>query len=145
MEKLGLESPIAYLFESCFGYILLSMKEIDLHAAKKVHFIGIGGIGVSAVARMMLLEGKRVTGSDTTLSHITDELVKLGAKIKKGQGIELVPSDSDLIIYTIAVTQNDPDLLEKIAERGILAITYPQALRLISKEKFTIAVSGTHG
>ena len=57
------------------------MKGLNLSKIKKAHFVGIGGIGVSAIARMMLAEGKIVSGSDSSNSLITKELEKLGAKI----------------------------------------------------------------
>ena len=69
------------------------MQNFDLTKIKKVFFIGIGGIGISAIARMMLQEGKEVFGSDMSQSGITDELQKLGAKITLGQGMELIPKD----------------------------------------------------
>ncbi|MEK9183715.1 MAG: Mur ligase domain-containing protein, partial [Patescibacteria group bacterium] len=73
-----------------------------LRKAKKVHFIGIGGIGVSAIARMMLQEGKKVSGSDTSPSAITDELKKLRAKIFLGHKAKHVRNNADLVIYTPA-------------------------------------------
>ena len=115
-----------------------------LEQAKKVHFIGIGGIGISAIARMFMLEGKSVTGSDGSNTDIVQALVKAGAKIEIGQKAENVPYDADLVIYTIAITEENPELRE-VRKRNIKAITYPQALHEISKNKFTIAVSGTHG
>ena len=113
---------------------------IDLHNVQKVHFIGIGGIGVSAIARMFLVDGKEVSGSDRTKSVVTDELEKLGATIFEGHGKENVPADVDLVVYTIAISDDNP-------ERGVCEneLTYPEVLGLISKNKFTIAVSGTHG
>ena len=57
---------------------------IDFDSIKRAHFIGIGGIGISAIARMMLLGGKKVSGSDVARSIITDELEKLGAHIVIG-------------------------------------------------------------
>lgn len=113
---------------------------IELHTIKKIHFIGIGGIGVSAIARMFLLEGKEVSGSDRSKSVITDELEKLGATIYEGHAKGNVPEDCDLVVYTIAVGDDNP-------ERGVCdnELTYPEVLGLISKDKFTIAVSGTHG
>jgi len=113
---------------------------IELQTIKKIHFIGIGGIGVSAIARMFLLEGKEVSGSDRSKSVITDELEKLGATIYEGHAKSNVPEDCDLVVYTIAVGDDNP-------ERGVCKneLTYPEVLGLISKDKFTIAVSGTHG
>lgn len=120
------------------------MEKVDLNTARRVHFIGIGGIGVSAIARMMLLEGKEVSGSDQSESLVTEELSKLGAKIFIGQKAENVTSGTDLIIYTIAVPHDNP---ERVAGEhlNIPAITYPEALGQISQTKKTIAVAGTHG
>lgn len=113
--------------------------------AKKIHFIGVGGIGLSAIARMMLLEGRSVSGSDRVTSEVTHELEKHGARIVTGsQKAENIPEKTDLVIYTVAIPEDNPELVE--AKRcGIPMMTYPTALGFISKEKFTIAVSGTHG
>lgn len=111
---------------------------------KKIHFIGIGGIGVSALARMMLTGGKRVSGSDATLSEITAGLVKLGATIHEGHDIAHVPHDCDVVVYSPAVRGNNPELLSA-RERGIPTYSYPEMLGRVSERKKTIAVSGTHG
>jgi len=117
---------------------------LKLRGAKKVHFIGIGGIGVSAIARMLLLEGKEVSGSDQSASLVTEELAKLGAKIFIGQKAENVAPDTDLIIYTIAIPHDNPERV--VGEHlNIPAVTYPEALGQISKSKTTVAVAGTHG
>lgn len=116
----------------------------EFSEAKKVHFIGIGGIGISAIARMMMLEGKEVSGSDRDESEVTRELAKLGAKVAIGQKAENIAPGTDLVIYTIAIPDDDPELA-RARELGIRCVTYPQALGLITKEKFTIAVSGAHG
>ena len=119
--------------------------EINLKKIKKVYFVGIGGIGISAIARMMIEEGKDVRGSDMSASNVTEALEKAGAKINIGQKYELIPKDSELVIYTIAIEHYDEELLNKIKTSGIPSITYPKSLDLISKDKYTIAVSGTHG
>ena len=109
----------------------------------KVHFIGIGGIGVSAIARMMLQEGKEVSGSDVARSEITDALAKLGAKIKIGHAAKNARG-ADLAVYTPAAPKNNPELLE--ARRLKIPIfSYPEMLGIISRDKYTIAVSGAHG
>ncbi|MFH1780745.1 MAG: Mur ligase family protein [Candidatus Nealsonbacteria bacterium] len=100
----------------------------------KVHFIGIGGIGVSALARYYLVKGHIVSGSDLASSEITESLKKDGAKISIGKNI--IPKDVDLIIYSPAV---------KIEKTEITTLSYPEALGQLTKEYFTIAVSGTHG
>jgi len=121
------------------------MKKSLLSEAQKIFFIGIGGIGVSAVARMMFLEDKKVSGSDITQSEITDELQKLGVKIHIGQSADLVPKETDLVIYSPAISVYDPEIVKTLQKRKINAITYPEALHEISKDKYTIAISGTHG
>jgi len=118
---------------------------IDLQKIKKVFFVGIGGIGISAIARMMLLKGKEVTGSDISESGITSELKKLGADIKLGQGIELVPKDTNLIVFSIAIKKYDPEFFKKLQSLGIQILSYPEMLGVVTKDKYTIAVSGTHG
>jgi UDP-N-acetylmuramate--alanine ligase len=112
--------------------------------AKHIHFIGIGGIGISAIARMALLLGKKVTGSDASFSEVTDELVKLGATVHLGHDASHLPDEADLVVYTIAVNADNPELV-KARERGVETKTYPEMLTLISALKETIAVSGTHG
>ncbi|MBI3632704.1 MAG: UDP-N-acetylmuramate--L-alanine ligase [Candidatus Vogelbacteria bacterium] len=117
---------------------------IDFKKVQSAYFVGIGGIGISAIARMMLLEGKKVVGSDRSRSLITDELEKVGAKIFVGHNEDNIPKDCDLVIYTIAIPKENPELIGA-QSRGIPLLSYPEALGIISKDKFTIAISGTHG
>lgn len=116
---------------------------MDLKKYNNVHFIGIGGIGVSAIARMMILEGKKISGSDVKESEITEELALSGATIFVGHEKENI-GDVDLVVYTVAVNNNNPELVSA-KERGITCLSYPEVLGLISKNKKTIAISGTHG
>jgi UDP-N-acetylmuramate--alanine ligase len=120
------------------------MKKSLFGTVKNVHFIGIGGIGISAIAKMFLLEGKKVSGSDTSDSEIIAELFKAGAKISIGHDAKNLPKETDFVIYTIAITEENPEFIEA-KKRGLQMITYPQALHEISKDKYTIAISGTHG
>ena len=122
-----------------------TLMELDLTTVKKVFFVGIGGIGISAIARMMLQEGKEVHGSDMAASEITDELVHEGAHISIGQKFDLIPSDVDLIVYTIAIKHYDPALMEEIFASGVAVKSYPEMLHIVTKGKNTVAVSGTHG
>lgn len=109
-----------------------------------IYFIGIGGIGISAIARMYLGEGKKVGGSDREPSLVTDELAKLGAQIVFGQKAENIPADCELVIYTNAIGEDNPELVEA-KKLGLKIMSYPEALGKISAEKFTIAISGMHG
>lgn len=120
------------------------MNDISLKNIKKVHFIGIGGIGMSALARMMLHEGKQVSGSDRDESPITQKLAEEGAIISIGQRFENVPEDADAVVYTVAIPDDNPEIV-RARELGLALATYPEMLGVISRDKYTIAVSGTHG
>ncbi len=99
---------------------------------------------MSALARMFLGEGKQVSGSDRASSFVTEELEKLGVKIFYQQVAENIAPDIDLVVYTIAIPDDNPELVTAHT-KGITCLTYPQALGLISAEKYTIAIAGTHG
>lgn len=117
---------------------------MDLQQFKNIHFIGIGGIGISALARMFLLAGKTVSGSDRNLNEPASELSKHGAKIFIGHQADNLPGACDLVIYTIAVGEDNPERQEA-RRRGLPLFSYPEALGWLSANKRTIAISGTHG
>lgn len=129
------------------------MSEIDFSKIESVHFIGIGGIGTSAIARMFLLEGKKVSGSDIADSEILGELQRLGADISIGQfpkglafGTKAKPlGNAELVIYSAAIQVADPKLFKQIKALNIPSLSYAEALGEISRGKKTIAISGTHG
>ncbi len=110
----------------------------------KIHFIGIGGIGVSALAQYYLSKGSKVSGSDLTSSEITDFLKDKGAEIFIGPHFGKNLSDSDLVVYSPAVNSDNPEF-KKAKKLKIKIQSYPKALGDLTKEYFTIAVSGTHG
>jgi len=117
---------------------------MKLRDYKHVHCIGIGGIGLSAIARYCHAQGAMVAGSDGGASRITEDLEKEGVKVYIGHDASHVSLETDLVIYTIAVNENNTEL--RIArENGIVCMTYPEALGMLTKEYTTIAVSGTHG
>lgn len=109
-----------------------------------LHFIGIGGAGMSALATMMLSKGKRVSGSDIQMTSLTQELERLGARIAYRHAAENVSTDADCVIYTLAVDATNPELAEA-KKRGVPLFTYAQFLGAVSAGFKTIAVSGTHG
>ncbi|MFA6145829.1 MAG: UDP-N-acetylmuramate--L-alanine ligase [Patescibacteria group bacterium] len=117
---------------------------MTLPKIKKIHFIGLGGIGVSALAKMMIQQGKKVSGSDLNSSEIIKKLEKIGVKFYQGHKAENLSSDTDLVIYSPAVEKNNPERI-KAKKLSIPQLSYPEFLGELSKEKFTIAVSGTHG
>ncbi len=116
----------------------------ELNKHKKIFFIGIGGIGVSALAKLLKSQGKKVSGSDKYSSEITDELRKRGIRVYIGHREKNIDSDTDLVIYSAAVGPEIPEM-KKAAELKIKQLSYPEALGLITENKDTIAVSGTHG
>ena len=107
---------------------------------KKIHFVGAGGIGVSALAKWAILEGVGVSGSDAAEAEIVRELQKMGAKISIGHRKGNVPKDAELIIYSDAVPKNNPERKNKLPQKS-----YFEALGEITKQKKTIAISGTNG
>lgn len=117
---------------------------MNFSQVKSAHFIGIGGIGTSAIARMFLLEGKQVSGSDIAESEVTKSLQEAGVVVYVEDAGKGVPADCDLVIYTIAIPKDHPGLVEA-KKRGIPILSYPEALGIISRDKYTIAITGTHG
>ena len=111
---------------------------------KSVYFVGIGGIGMSALARYYQNRGWEVSGYDLTPSPLTRQLEREGMAIHYEDQPALLPALIHLAIYTPAVP-NDLKELEELRRRGIKLIKRSEALGLISKDHYTIAVSGTHG
>ena len=111
----------------------------------KIHFIGIGGIGVSALAQYYLAKGHKVTGSDLVFSEIIEKLEEKGIKISLGpHRAENIRKDINLVVYSPAVQENNPEY-KGAKNQGAKLFSYPEALGEVVKEYFTIAVSGTHG
>ncbi len=120
------------------------IKLITRYTKIKVHFIGIGGIGVSSLAQYYLKKGHEVSGSDLAASEVTDFLKKKGVTVTIGNSAEHIQGDMDLVVYSPAVKADNPEL-SKAKELGIDSKSYPEALGQLTKEHFTIAVSGSHG
>lgn len=117
---------------------------MDLERIKHVHFIGIGGIGMSALARLFLHEKKKVSGSDRSESEITKALVREGVRFYDTQVPENISPGVDLVVYTDAMAQDHPELVEARAS-GIKTVSYFEALSIVANPYYLIAVSGTHG
>jgi len=116
----------------------------------KIHLIGIGGIGISALAQYYLTNDHKISGSDLINSGTIERLKEMGAEIKLGpQQAKHVSEATDKIIYSLAISENNIELkkarqLQKINPQ-LEILSYPQALGELTKEYFTIAISGTHG
>jgi UDP-N-acetylmuramate--alanine ligase len=111
---------------------------------KRVHFIGIGGSGMSGLARMLLDCGSIVSGSEPRPGPQTFELVRRGAKISRDQLGELLGRNIDLVVRSAAVRDENPEMLAAGA-LGIRTVKYAQMLGMVMAERFGVAVAGTHG
>jgi len=110
----------------------------------KIHFVGIGGIGVSALAKYYLAKGWEVSGCDLVSSEITEQLKNMGAKIRIGPPKKsCVPANVATIVYSPAVPKTNPEIQK--SKSKIQKLSYPEALGELTKTHYTIAVSGTHG
>lgn len=110
----------------------------------KIHCIGIGGIGLSALARYYKSQGHTVSGSDASSSELVANLRKEGIEVYTGHSKEHIKDDVDFVVYTIAIPDSNEELYEA-KSRGMITKTYPEALGDITQDKTTITVSGTHG
>src|SRR3989344_7441139 len=99
----------------------------------KIHCIGIGGIGVSALAQYYLAQGHQVRGSDLVASAITEFLKEKGVTMIIGNKAENISSHVDLVVYSPAVQPNNPEF-KKAKELGILLKSYPEALGELTKQ-----------
>ena len=117
---------------------------INLREYRRVHCIGIGGIGLSAVAEIFHARGYEVSGSDMKASEMSEKLASHGMKISIGHDAANVEG-ADLVVYTVAISSENPELL-RAKELGIPTITRAQAVgALMDEYDNSIAVSGTHG
>lgn len=120
------------------------MLSMDLTSVNRIHFIGIGGIGMSALARFFLHEKKLVSGSDRAPSAITEALAKEGATIYSPQlGANITP-DIELVVYTEAMSEDHEEMVAARA-LGVPMMNYFEALGLVANDYYLIAVSGSHG
>lgn len=112
---------------------------------KKIHFVGIGGIGTSSLAQYYLSRGFTVSGSDLNENETTQALRQKGTLIEIGpHRAQNIKKDTDSVIHTNATEKNNPELLAA-KKMGIKIKTYPEALGQLTKKMFTIAVAGMHG
>jgi UDP-N-acetylmuramate--alanine ligase len=112
-------------------------------AGKRVHFIGIGGSGMSGLARIALADGIAVSGSDAKDSTVLAALEVLGATIYKSHAAENIEG-VDIVIYSTAISPNNPEIVRAL-ERSIPIITRANALALLMRGNISVAVAGTHG
>jgi UDP-N-acetylmuramate--alanine ligase len=111
---------------------------------KKLHFVGIGGIGMSGIAEILIDEGFLVTGSDRASSENTERLQALGAKICIGHSAQNVGPDVDAIVYSSAVSPDNPEIIEA-QRRKLPVIRRAEMLAEVMRLKYGIGIAGTHG
>src|SRR5215468_3681409 len=111
---------------------------------KRIHFVGIGGIGMSGIAEVLCNLGFRVTGSDLKKSPVTDRLEELGAEITEGHGAENV-GDAHVVVRSTAIRDDNPEIVEA-RRRSIPVIPRAEMLaELMRMKPYTVAVAGSHG
>ena len=110
---------------------------------QRVHLVGIGGIGLSAIARVLLARGAIVSGSDMQASPLTDELAQLGVKIFIGQRAANI-GEVDVVLATSAAPEDNPEIAEA-RRRGIRIARRYDFFPELTEGKTTIAIAGTHG
>ena len=120
------------------------MSKVALKDISRIHFIGIGGIGMSALARFFVNEKKVVSGSDRALTPITEALQAEGVNIFTSQIATNISNDIELVVYTEAMAHDHEEMVAAKA-LGVPMINYFEALGLVVNPYYLIAVAGTHG
>ena len=110
---------------------------------KKVHFVGIGGIGMSGIAEILLNQGFEISGSDKVMTDITEHLSGLGIKIYNGHSPDNL-ADVDVLVYSSAVTLDNSEVKAAV-ERKIPIIKRAEMLAEVMRMKYGIGIAGTHG
>ncbi len=115
-----------------------------LPAGSTVYFIGIGGIGMSAVARYFHSKGIKVSGYDKTETPLTKELQQAGINIHFDENVEIIPKEAGLIVYTPAIPKEHKELVY-YQQNGYKVVKRSDVLQMITESSFNICVAGTHG
>lgn len=117
---------------------------MHLDSYRHVHCIGAGGIGISGVMKFLFVKGVSVSGSDAKQTMITDGLVDLGISVSIGHDASNIPSNTDLVVYTEAATEENVERIEAKV-RNIPQMGHFDFLGELSKDYRTICVTGTNG
>jgi UDP-N-acetylmuramate--alanine ligase len=116
----------------------------SLNGVRKVYFIGIGGIGMSAIARYFHSKGIEVSGYDKTETELTKQLEEEGISIRYTEDVNIIPKEVDLVAYTPAMP-NDHAELVYYRNHGYKVVKRSDVLQAISADSFNICIAGTHG
>ncbi|MBQ4284269.1 MAG: UDP-N-acetylmuramate--L-alanine ligase [Lachnospira sp.] len=121
------------------------MYKVDFNKPIHVHFIGIGGISMSGLAHILLNQKFTVSGSDNSETPLINELSDAGCRIYIGQKAENITADIDLIVYTAAISENNPEYVASV-NSGIPMLTRAELLgQIMTNYRVAINVAGTHG
>ena len=116
----------------------------ELNNIRKVYFIGIGGIGMSALARYFVSRGVEVSGYDKTRTTLTQDLEDINIRIHYEINVDLIPKDVDVVVYTPAIPVTNAEKIYYI-ENGFKIVKRSDVLQWITESSFNICVAGTHG
>jgi UDP-N-acetylmuramate--alanine ligase len=111
---------------------------------RQIHMVGIGGIGMSGIAEILLLRGYKVSGSDNSISETTDRLKELGATIFKGHQASNIEG-ADVVVYTSAVKAEENEETKAALAKQIPVIKRSEMLAELMRMKYGIGIAGTHG
>jgi len=121
-----------------------AVAHIESFVGRRIHLIGLGGSGMRALGRMLIDRGAVVSGSDMRPSAALDRLADCGADVYVGQHTENIAPDRELVVYSAAIRDQNPELLAA-RDRGLEVLKYSQMLGRLMAAGTGIAVAGTHG
>ncbi|MBL7732679.1 MAG: UDP-N-acetylmuramate--L-alanine ligase [Chitinophagaceae bacterium] len=119
-------------------------NEAAVNRLREVYFLGIGGIGMSAIARFFHTKGVKVSGYDKTSTALTKELEAEGIVVHYEENMELAPKNPDLVVYTPAIPAEHAELVY-YRQHGPKVVKRSDVLQLITESSFNICIAGTHG
>ena len=117
---------------------------INFNKIHKVYFLGIGGIGMSAIARYMNANGVEIHGYDRENSPLTEQMISEGMRIHFTENIEKIPQEIDFVVYTPAIDKSNKEF-QFLSSKGLTIKKRSEILKEITNDKFLIAIAGTHG
>ena len=124
--------------------VLMNTPFRGIDKMNEVYFVGIGGIGMSAIARFFHAGGVKVSGYDKTLTVLTKELEASGIAVHYSANVELIPKKVDMVVYTPAIPEEQEELVFYRAN-GYKVVKRSDVLQIISESSFNICIAGTHG
>jgi UDP-N-acetylmuramate--alanine ligase len=137
-------SPDGPYKTSGFNTVLMNTPFRGIDKINEVYFIGIGGIGMSAIARFFHQGGVKVSGYDKTPTGLTKELEAAGIAVHYEENVELIPAKPDLVVYTPAIPTEHKELVH-YQSNGHRVVKRSDVLEIITNSSFNVCIAGTHG